>query len=224
VPEANHQRRFPRFHVEGLHGRMVLAAEVDIVNLSLGGMAIKANRRLNIGSECGVTLDVDGRALTLRGTIVWAALTGLTQQDGESVPQYSAGVRFRDVLNDTVESLMEFIDHHKVSEEGRLSGIRFRIRAPGKAVMDGVENYRVKLISRSGMLIEVDRDFEIDQVYPMELQPPDAEPIAFTGRVASRVPVSGEPNPRHDIGIEFQDMPPADRTRLDRFIDSVSQG
>ncbi len=219
-------RRYPRCIVEGVHGKMVLSSEVDIINLSLGGMAIRANRRLNIGSECALTLDVHGKPLKTTGIVVWSVLTDIARRGEDSVPYYSAGLRFADILSDKVQALMDFIELHKMAQEHRLSGIRFQIRAEGTAVLDGLQAYNVKLISLSGMLMETDRSFEIDEVFRMEILPADGEPIVFTGRVASIVDVTLEEGaaPLHQMGIEFIEMTNVDRERLTAFVQTLSEG
>jgi Tfp pilus assembly protein PilZ len=204
---------------------MVLSSEVDIINLSLGGLAIRANRRLNIGSECTLTLDVHDKPLKTTGIVVWSVLTDIGRRGEDSVPYYSAGLRFVDILSDKVQDLMDFIELHKMAQEHRLSGIRFQIRAEGKAMLDGLQAYNVKLISLSGMLMETDRAFELDEVYRMEILPADADPIEFTGRVASIVEVDLEEGaaPLHQMGIEFVEMTSEDRERLTAFVQGVSE-
>jgi c-di-GMP-binding flagellar brake protein YcgR len=219
------RRRYPRFTVQGLQTTMVLTSEVEVINLSLGGIALRASRRLDIGSEYALTLDVDERQLRLNGTVVWSVLSDIVQRSGESVTYYSAGLRFDDVLSDKVRGLMEFIDRNKVAAEHRLSGIRFTIKADGAALLDGPESYAVRLISLGGMLIETDRELGIDETYAMEINPPDMEPITFTGRVASQLEVDDDDSgTSHQIGIEFLEMSEEGRQRLQQFVDTLSTG
>jgi c-di-GMP-binding flagellar brake protein YcgR len=221
-PPRSKERRFPRFTVEGVHGKMALSTVVDVVNLSLGGMAVRADRRFNIGSECTLKLPVGERDLTVQGVVVWSSLTGVTRKGEDTVPQYSAGIRFRDMISDRLEDLIDFIDRHKIAQEHRLSGIRFLIKASGKATVNGVENYKVKLISLSGMLIEAARAFTVDETYPMEILPPNQEPIVFTGRVASVMENDLADQTTNQIGIEFLEMAPEQRRRLTTFIACLS--
>jgi hypothetical protein len=215
------KRRHPRFTVEGVHGRMVFASQVDILNLSLGGVAIKADRRLNIGGEYTLKLELAGEAIDIKGLVVWSVMSGLRKSGKDTVPEYSAGLRFKDIFTERLLRLMAFIDHHKVFEEHRVGGMRFRIDAPGKALLDSPEHYRVKLISRSGMLIETTHPLELDGVYPMEISPPGAEPIRFEGRVASAMNMPDEGHV--ELGIEFLTLPPEDDLRLQAFIESLAK-
>jgi hypothetical protein len=217
------KRRHPRFTVEGLVGKVTSVAQIDVVNLSLSGVAIKAEQRLNIGREYTLRLELGDRTLQVHGTVVWSTLSGLRpSESGESRPQYSAGLRFTDVLNDKLLGIMQFIDAHKIMEENRLGGLRFQIDAAG-TLLDNPEAYRVRLISMSGMLIDTARQLEVGSEHPMELLPDGQEPIAFTGRVAPYVKAAPESG-HWEIGIEFIGIDEDHEARLHAFIQSLSAG
>lgn len=224
IDERPNKRRHPRFVVEGVHGRMVFASQVEILNLSLGGVAIRADRRLNIGGEYTLKLELGGEGIEIKGQVVWSVVSGVRKAaESETVPEYSAGLRFKDVFTERLLKLMAFIDRNKVFEEHRVGGLRFRIDAPGKALLDSPEEYRVRLISRSGMLIETQRALEPGKVYPMEIAPPGAETIRFDGRVASAVEIETDAPPHFEFGIEFLALAPADDARLQDFIESLAR-
>ena len=219
------KRRHPRFLVEGVQGAMLFTTPVEVVNMSIGGAAVRADMRLNIGREYLLKLEIDGRAISVKGVVVWSTLSGIRRNErGESVSQYSAGLRFRDVLTDKLEEVLEFIDQNKVNPEKRLSGLRFRVNAPGKAQIDAAEQYEVELISLSGMLIRTLQDLQLDELYPMEIVPPGDAAIRFTGRVASTLEVQEDGPAYHEVGIEFAQMDPNDRARLDAYVATLSRG
>lgn len=224
--DGRSRRRFSRYTVEGVHGKMVFASQVEILNLSLGGVAITADRRLEIGAQYNLKLELGQRMAGVNGVVAWSVLTGLRKAEkGEAVPEYSAGLKFNDVLTDKLKDLIDFIDSNKVSEEHRLSGIRFEIKAPGKALIDTLGTYRVKLISLSGMLIETEHSLELEDVYEMQILASDDEPIRVSGRVASCLEVEEDKGPRHfEIGIEFVDMSAEDRSRLEAFVGRIAEG
>lgn len=216
------KRRYPRFTVEGVHGKMVFASQVEVLNLSLGGVAIRADRRLNIGSEYTLSLEMETRLVAVKGLVVWSVLSGLRRVAEESVAEYSAGLKFTDVLNEKLQGLLDFIEAHKVSEEARLGGIRFQIEAPGKAFLDTSESLSVRLVSLSGMLIETRHRLDVDEVYAMEIQPVGFPPIRFQGRVASFFEVLDDEPGSYEMGIEFVQLGPDDRARLESFVRSLS--
>lgn len=216
------RRRHPRFTVEDVQGQLTLASKVEVLNLSLGGVAIRADRRLNLGSQYTLKLEMGDRFIAVQGLVVWAVLSGMRKVRGEDVPEYSAGLKFVDVLTDKVQGLIEFIDENRIVEEHRLAGLRFQVEAPGKAVLDAVESYRVRLISLSGMLIEADRALDVDRVYAMRFQAPGGEQVAFAGRVASCTE-DGQGGPRRfRMGVAFVDMAGPDRARLESFVTSLT--
>lgn len=218
------KRRFPRFSVSGVQGRVSFSTSVEIINLSLGGVAIKADRRLELGQEYVLRLDLEDRELEVNGVAVWSKLSGLAEVDGGSVPEYSAGFRFTNVLTDKVQDLVDFIERNKGGEEERVTGIRFQIGRAETATLDTDEECQVKLISRSGMLIQSQRRFEVEATYSIKIVPPDREPIRFRGRVASQFESSQGFLTRYDLGIEFIEMSDEDRRRLESFIDEISAG
>jgi hypothetical protein len=218
------RRRHFRFSVHDVRGKLVSASTVTIMNLSLGGVALKADKRLNIGSPYNLRLEVARKSVVVQGVVVWCILSGIRPEGGqEGVPEYSAGLRFTDVLSEKMEELLAFIDEYKVVPEQRLVGVRFAIEARGKALIDYPENYRVKLISLSGMLIESETSFDAETVHPMELMLPHLPPLHFTGRIASLVEVR-EPPPTHfEMGVEFLDMSDEARSRLEGYVAGLAR-
>lgn len=198
---------------------MVFASHVEILNLSLGGMAITADRRLNIGTEYSVTLKRGQRTVGVSGVVAWSALSGFRKEaGGESVAEYSAGIRFTDVVSEKAGSLIELIGGDRVPEEKRLDSVRFKIESAA-AVLDRPETYRVKLISLSGMLIEISWALATESVHTMQIQiVSDQPPISFQGRVASCRAVREGGHERYEIGIEFIEVPALERARLEAFV------
>jgi Tfp pilus assembly protein PilZ len=218
------KRRHPRFTVEDVQGQVVLASKVEILNLSLGGVAIRADRRLNIGSQYTLKLEMGDRFIAMPGVVVWSVLSGLRKAKGGDAPEYSAGLRFTAVVDDRIAGLIEFIDENRIVEEHRLAGLRFQVEAPGKAVLDGLEACRVRLISLSGMLIEAERALDVDRVYAMSFQTPGGDGVSAAGRVASCLEDASGSSRRFRIGVAFMDMSSADRARLEGFVRSLTQG
>ena len=71
------KRRDKRFSVNimEINGKMVLATYVEILDISIGGVSFKANRRLNMGSEYSLRMESGDTELTVRGIIVRATLS-----------------------------------------------------------------------------------------------------------------------------------------------------
>jgi PilZ domain-containing protein len=98
------RRRFERFSVNilDMNGKMMFARNVKIVNISMGGISFKADRRLNIGRNYSVKLENKDRVLTMEGSVVSSVL-GESQKDsaGDIVPIYTAGMKFTKVSDES---------------------------------------------------------------------------------------------------------------------------
>jgi hypothetical protein len=220
---SDNRRRHPRFAVADLEGRMVFASQVEILNMSLTGMAIKVDRRLTIGAEYTVRLQHGERVSGVRGVVVWCMLSEIKpDRAGEGRSVYAAGLHFPDALSPALRDIVAFLGEHKMIPEQRLTGLRFHIDAPGRAAIDFPEGYRVTVVSLAGMRIETDHPLALDGVLPMEIVLPEGEALRFSGRVASlpeTAPADGQP--RFAFGIEFADMSAEDTARLSRYLDSL---
>jgi Tfp pilus assembly protein PilZ len=212
-------RRFARYRLDDFKGRMVFASHVSVLDLSLGGVAILADRRLDIGSEYTLTLERGRREVLVKGVVTWSAVSGLRKRPmGESVAEYAAGLQFTDVVSGRARNLIELLGDARGSEERRLDGVRVKITG-GQAVLDWPPAYRVRFISLSGMLVESEWPLELDSVHPMEIVVrPGEAPIPMVGKVASRYPPYGHWQGRYQTGIEFVEIADEDRERLEAFV------
>ena len=218
------QRRAPRFVVEGLQGTMTSASQVEILNMSISGAAIRLDRNLRVGGDYSLRLEMNDTVLAVKGVVVWSVLSEIQKgREDETKPFYSAGMKFKDVLSQRLMELLEFIDQHKIVQENRLGGLRFHIDAPGKALLDVPQNYRVRVISLSGLLMETEQPLDLRESYPMEVTLESGETIRFTGRVAYCSDPADGAGKRYEIGVAFVDMPAGDRSRLGKFIETLSR-
>ena len=176
---ADERRREARFDVESGHGTMLSTSPVEILNMSLGGLAFRTETRLAIGEEYTVTLDVAGRTVKVRGIVAWSVLGGLETRNGETVPVYSVGMKFQSALNDAQDGLLQPVDGPPVAIEQRLAGVRFHL--DGQAHIDHPLRYTVRVISNHGMLIEIDHPMKVDDVLPLEVSLDDEAPDPLPG-------------------------------------------
>jgi c-di-GMP-binding flagellar brake protein YcgR len=216
------KRRHKRYHVEGIHGNMLFASEVNILNLSLGGAAIEADKRLNIGREYTLKLEHKGKTISVRGLVVWSVISrNKRTEQGESIPIYQAGLQFIDVLNEKSKELLDFLNSRKVVDESRVSGIRFVIDSDQTAVLNYPFSYRVKSISLSGLLIETDHEFRQDDRFNMEIFLEENVPVSFSGRVVTCRDSEEEENRLYEVGIEFVEMSEESRASLKQYLSSL---
>jgi Tfp pilus assembly protein PilZ len=208
------KRRHPRFVVEGVEGRIGLRAHVELLDVGPGGAAIRSKRKLNVGDEYALSFEVGGQSVTIKGVVVWS-VPSQAQADPD---HYSAGIKFTAIPPAKLKALVEAAGQDRVTPERRVAGIRLQFQVPGKAFLESVVVYKVRLVSLSGVLIETARRPEGEGVYEMEILPPGREAFAFTGRVRSSFEVADAVPPRYEIGIEFLDMSSEARERLNGFV------
>ena len=214
------QRSHKRFSGECINCTITSAADVEIMNISVGGVAVKADSRLNIGKEYTLRIEENGKIFTVKGTIVWAVLSGSTRNKrNEMVPIYKAGMRFEEAKSEGMTSLIRFIEQHKKFPEQRIV-LRFAIASPEKAVLSHCQKHRVKKVSLGGLLLESEQAFIKDDIRSMELSLGEDRVISFAGRVASCLKAEGDSG-HFVIGIEFLEMSEKDRNLLQDFVNSL---
>lgn len=216
------RRRAPRYPVEDVRGTLVLTASAKILNMSLTGMAVESSANLRVGQSYALRL-AHGETVgpELAGTVMWchlkAARPGST---GNTTPIYQAGMQFDHMLTGAAHDLVEFLRATAIlTMQQRLMG-RFRVNIDESVDLHAEFQFVVKTISASGMLVETDISPEPDAQLDMQVQL-NSEAMRVTGRVAFVRDV-GELEKRRitAVGVEFVEMPPADRRRLDSFIAS----
>jgi hypothetical protein len=93
---------------------MSLIGEVEIIDISLGGVAVKADRKLNIGKEYLMTVEAEGKVIKVKGIVVRSELSGIEERaDGGKITVYSAGILFKDGFAGKVEEFLDSIEDNK---------------------------------------------------------------------------------------------------------------
>jgi c-di-GMP-binding flagellar brake protein YcgR len=231
------RRSYPRFTVDimDIHGKMLFANDVTILDISMGGVLLKADRRLNIGRDYTMRLESKGKFLNVQGTVVRSMLSeSRKDEQGEIVPIYTAGMHFINLSNEKMSEVKHFIREHMMDEKDmerfdenmfQMSGlrlyVRFNVEEPERAVLHIQDSYTVKRISLSGMLIESENCLEIEDNVPMEMTLPDNNVVMFLGRVVRCQLKSKEDGELYRVGIEFIEMSERDNKLLSDFIISL---
>jgi hypothetical protein len=221
-------RRYPRYSVQGrdIRAHVLFADEVELLNLSIGGACIRTRQDLRLGGAYLLKIRDDRMSRSLSCKVMWKR----DVSDADSLhKELMAGLQFRDIASDELVSIKDFMRNSGTPVEKRISDdfgpspLRFVVTANEKAVLKSPRVLNVKTISLGGMLIECDASPELEGRYHMKLPlPQEAEPIKFSGRIASIIPrpYRGDA-PLVDIGVEFLAMEDIDRSRLDSFIRSL---
>lgn len=227
-------RKFKRFATEfmKINGKLMFASTVDIIDISLGGIALQTNKTLKIDTEYMLRVETKGRSISVKGLVVWSTPSGSRQTaEGEIAPLYSVGMRFNDLNTEKINDLIEFIESHKLELEAvklhSMSGLRVNMRyhlaTNGESLLTCPQDFLVKEISLRDVLIETDHAFELDQELPMLIFLPGESEISLTGRIASCIPIKTAEPKQVAIGIEFLNMKKENAEKLTGFIRMLSQ-
>ena len=219
-------KRF-RLHLLDLSSKMSLVGKVKLIDISLGGVAIKADRKLNIGKECLMMLGYEGKHSNVKGIVVRSELSGIEEKaDGETATIYSVGISFKDESAGTVKEFLDSIENDKktqvlVQADWLYSDILFCITTSNEKVLNLPAQFGVKDISQKGIIIQTDHQLKIDSIVLLELSIGTCDPVSFVGKIVS-CRMSQDKMPSHyNIGVEFSELTDRDRSLLRRFIDCV---
>jgi Tfp pilus assembly protein PilZ len=227
-------RRYKRYKTDVMEmsGKVVLAKSLKILDISIDGICLKAEKRFDIGGEYTLKMKGEGKGktLTLKGIVAWALLSETSVNSyGNVVPIYKTGMKFVDVSKEKINEIVNFMEKHKRDIEklidlygtsGRRLHVRISIEDPQKAVLSYLGSYKVKIISLGGMLIESEHPLEIESRYRMEIRTlTENSYIKFLGRVASCLLIKDNGIEHYGIGIEFIEMLQKDRKILVELID-----
>ena len=164
--EEKRQHKRYKVNLFSIHGKIPLANSVQILNISVGGVLIKIDRRLGMGSNYLLKLESHEKSLTIQGTVKRCSLSE-SQKDskGNVVPYYTAGMEFMNISSKKIDDITDFIKRNVESYQHQETPmmntirdlrlyVRFHIKPLEKAVLQSHDSYFVKNLSIGGMLIE----------------------------------------------------------------------
>jgi hypothetical protein len=109
-------RRYERFSVDNdeINSSMVLADHVQVLDISEGGISLKADIRLNIGRQYTITIKNKLNVSTVKGIIVWSSLIENKEDaKGNIVPIYKAGLQFTNVSREAINEIIGSLQYKK---------------------------------------------------------------------------------------------------------------
>jgi Tfp pilus assembly protein PilZ len=224
-------RKHKRFKLDliDMSSKMSLIGKVEIIDISLGGVALKADRKLNIGKECLLMLGYEDRHINVKGIVVRSELSGIEERAaGEKATIYSAGILFKDESADKVKVFLDSIENNKKTQvpeqpDWFYNDIRFSITTPSEKVLNLPMHFGIKDISQSGVIIQTDHQLKIDTMVLIELSINACEPASFMGKVVSCRMTQDKTHSNYDIGMELSELTDRDRSLLVSFIACVKE-
>jgi hypothetical protein len=212
-----------------MDSKISLAGRVEIVDISLGGVALRTDRKLNIGKECLITLGYHGTRSSVKGIVVRSELSGIEERGGgEGITIYSVGIAFKEESSAKIKTLLDAIELGRKKEvpataNWRHRYVRFSITTPDETILSFPAQFRVKEISKIGVIIQTGQPIRPDSVLLMELSINACEPASFMGRIVSFRTTQGKTGGTYDIGVEFSDLTDRDSMLLLQLRDCLKE-
>jgi hypothetical protein len=223
------RRQHKRYNLDliEINGKMSLTNKVEVLDISLGGVALKADRRLNIGKEYLIKLQEKGKTLEVKGIVVRSELSGMEDiGHGERASIYTAGLVFKDGFIDKIAEFLKPIERTKKKDSqgaaDRRLNVRFQITTPMEEILSYPLQFKVTSISLGGMRIQTQQSVETNSTIPMELSLNADKAITFIGRAVSCTMTENMGQANYDIGVEFTNLTDNDRILLQTFIDYLA--
>ena len=215
----DNRRRQDRFSTDSVHGNFSYSVEASVINLSLGGLAVRTNTQLSIGRKYRFRLGNEVDSVQLTGAVRWCRMSGTEKQaTGDIVPVYEAGISFDDVLTDKAEELLEFREKNITLDLKRRIAGRFKVETTGPVVLESETEYVVKQISIAGMMIESDVALKPDTELELEMRL-GRRKFTSAGRVIYLAEVAlQEGELCYRMGVEFTKIPKERVRALEDFI------
>ena len=219
MTKDDNRRQQDRFSTENVRGNFSYSVEAEVINLSLGGLAVRTNTQLSIGRKYRFHLGTAADSVQLTGAVRWCRMSGTVKQEtGDIVPVYDAGISFDDVLTDKAEELLQFMEKNITLDLKRRIAGRFKVEASGPVVLESESEYLVKQISLSGMMIESDVALKPDTQLELVMRL-GRRKLTATGRIIYLAEIALQDETlRYHIGVEFTKMPQEMKQVLEDFI------
>jgi len=106
------RRENNRFTVtmEEMKGGLLFANDVTILNISLSGIALHADKGLKLGKEYTIRIQVKDKVVPIKGIVVWCRLSQSRHaSNGDVVPIYTMGFQFNDAPAGDIEEIIDLV-------------------------------------------------------------------------------------------------------------------
>ena len=219
MTEKDNKRKQDRFATENVHGNFSYSVEAGVLNLSLGGLAVRTNTQLSIGRKYRFRLGGETDTVQMTGAVRWCRMSGTEKQEtGDIVPVYDAGISFDDVLTEKAEELIDFMEKNITLDLKRRIAGRFKVDTGGSVMLESESDFVVKQLSASGMMIEAEVALKPDIDLDLDMRL-GRRKFQSPGRVIYLAKVALQDETLHyRMGLEFTGTTKKMREVLEGFI------
>ncbi len=172
MTEYDKPRRHRRYSTPDIPGSFVHSVDAQVLNISLAGIAVRTATQLSVGREYLFQLGQGADLIHLSGPVKWCRLSGTQKLDeGDVVPVYEAGIVLDEVFSEKAAELLQFLRRNVIVVDlrPRILG-RFNLASEDPATLESKEDFVVKQLSLSGMLIAAESMHEPEAVLELEIR------------------------------------------------------
>ena len=227
------KRYYARFPVEDfdIHGRMISASEVNLIDISLGGISLKADWRFEMNQKYSLQLEYGEKDIPISGSVVWSTLVGMGRNPHGALI-YKAGMKLDRLLTDELNVIVDLLRSRNLDINAMKEVCKdfeqkvntgFHTGLPRKNTLILPARYQLKNITPGNMIIEGEHELEVQAVLPMEIWLSGNDSFSFTGRVAFCIKAEDSIGPVYCAGIEFMDMQEKHGDELKRFFRMIQE-
>ena len=98
MDRGNERRRYHRARVPDVQGTQLTPGDVEVLDLSLTGMALETRRQLTPGEHCFLELRHDRHTVSVEAEVRWAYAYRVEKSSEALRPVFRAGVSFVDIV------------------------------------------------------------------------------------------------------------------------------
>lgn len=222
---TDERRRSTRYGIDDATGSFRLAGSFRLIDVSLNGIGLEGNLRLQKGQLYRGRLEWAGRTVEVKGRVAWTRLVGTSKSaNGDVLPVYQAGIEFEPPLAEPQGELRDLIEAATTFRPGdRLFG-RYRAADDSTELALDAE-ITIRKVSRTGMLIDSPAPAEIGVVLPFDLVFA-GDSFQALGRVITceaRHQADAEEPVSYAIGVEFEKLDEHARKALKTALEHLAE-
>jgi c-di-GMP-binding flagellar brake protein YcgR len=204
-----------------------LVGNVEVVDMSLGGVLLRTEGKLAIGKECSILFGHHGKQYPVKGLVMRSELCGIEERPrNKSVTCYLVGIVFKNESTATVKEFLDSIEQGKKVEmpataNWRFRNIQFNFTTPSEKVLVFPGQFTIQDISRSGVIIHTEQQLNMEGMILLELSLNAAAPVSFMGKVVSCRTSRDRGQGCYAVGVEFSDLTDSAVSTLQQFMESL---
>lgn len=217
------RRRSPRYAVHDVRGQLLWRLGAKLIALESGSALLELTEPIPAGAAYVLTLRRPGSVTRLAGRVVECRPAGeRLDETGEAMPAFETRLAFDAGLGGRL--LEELRGGDSAVSVVRRMAARIRLRAPVPVDLTSAQEFEVRRISRTGLLIETRLAAALGSEIALEVTL-EGKLLSCRGRVAYVIesgPARSRRPSRFEVGVEFVTMSDEDRRVLEEFVDHLA--